>query len=979
MTTSTKKKIFFVVFCLASVLQGMYTTYFVSILTTIERIYQIQSKTAGAIMSATEVGQILGSLLIAYYGGRGNKPKWIAACMTLTAMAALISTTPHFLISSSSSLETITPNHHQTQQPRTLTISPQLQQQQQQQSSTNSNNMTSDLIDDIMSQSTTLSSIISTTSSSSSSSSLSSSSQQQFNKLINLPAQDHLCHMPDPADPTVLNSTFSPTMPVIMQQQHSGDIIRSNIMDSMATTSPLSRPNLNLLSLAIFFICLLAIGFGSTAITTLGIPFIDDIVSKEESPLYLGLSIGLKILGPALGFFLGSFCIRLNPNLFGSIAPLPQHEDSLGAWWLGPILISLPLLLLTLPMYYLSRYIAKDHRHKKATDFEGITYQAAEDHDIGGSRDFQAHVLTVCDLDVTSNQTCYSEVDSSSREVLQHLAGGHNRSSLAQFCRYNFGKNLALDHPIITKDSILRRSEKPSQTTIGCANVDQQSNTDDITRVDDGVDHHQVPSNWKTNCLIVNQFGRLESTNFISTNDDGDEIRSIQSSLSSSSLNKHVKSLPLPSPTPSSRSSSSASLPATMTTNSTSNNQNNNHKNQHSRKDLTNSLVRLTRNKLLLLRILSGILHILPIAAFFTFLPKYLIEQFRILPSSASTISGLGGILFVGIGAFLGGTIVRVLNVNSRLMTRWIATSALLYALGMLLIMNLGCTQNQTVYYGSLEFMATDCSVNCQCSSAIYNPVCANGTTYISPCLAGCKGYTIIEDRVIYDECGCSLAAATTTTTLTNTSLKYNSDISGAGGSPGHVNLNVATQGHCIAPCDNLIWYIIAFSSFTLIHASSEVGSMMFNLRCVKSYDRTLALGMITFSSSLFGTIPCSVIYGSLIDLTCVHWDALPATSVDKSNTFSPSASNGDGANHGACRAYDNNMFRYYLHGVTAFVMLIAFIVDCIVSSQAQGVDFYSSSSGGGGSGDTSCDKSELNEESQQSTGNVHKQSIETI
>lgn len=49
------------------------------------------------------------------------------------------------------------------------------------------------------------------------------------------------------------------------------------------------------------------------------------------------------------------------------------------------------------------------------------------------------------------------------------------------------------------------------------------------------------------------------------------------------------------------------------------------------------------------------------------------------------------------------------------------------------------------------------------------------------------------------------------------------------------------------------------------------------------------------------------------------------------------------GLNHGACRAYDNDSFRYYLHGLTALVMFFAFIVDCVISTQSSEVNFYES------------------------------------
>lgn len=43
--------------------------------------------------------------------------------------------------------------------------------------------------------------------------------------------------------------------------------------------------------LAIFTVCLLIIGIGQTAVSTLGIPYIDDNVASRESPIYIGESV----------------------------------------------------------------------------------------------------------------------------------------------------------------------------------------------------------------------------------------------------------------------------------------------------------------------------------------------------------------------------------------------------------------------------------------------------------------------------------------------------------------------------------------------------------------------------------------------------------------------------------------------------------------------------------------------------------------
>lgn len=88
--------------------------------------------------------------------------------------------------------------------------------------------------------------------------------------------------------------------------------------------------------LFIFAVSLLGIGIGQTAISTLGIPYIDDNVASKESAIYIAITIGVRILGPAAGFILGSFCTRIYVNLHETTLD-PLHTKWIGAWWLGKL------------------------------------------------------------------------------------------------------------------------------------------------------------------------------------------------------------------------------------------------------------------------------------------------------------------------------------------------------------------------------------------------------------------------------------------------------------------------------------------------------------------------------------------------------------------------------------------------------------------------------------------------------------------
>lgn len=246
------KQAFLVTFCLTWVLQGMFSTYFVSVITTIEKLFQLQSKVTGMILSATEVGQISCTLMFTYYGGHGHRPRWIACGMLLFAVCSFLCSLPHFLFEYPSVLA--------------------------------DKNMT-----------------------------------------LNW-TMDERCH-------TGTNFSMDAAM-------------RCEKLSSIE--QPSGTKNIVLL---IFLVSLLGVGMGQTPIYTLGISFIDDNVTSRESALYFAITIGVRIMGPALGFIMGSVCTRLYINLSSNPPVLPTDPQWRGAWWLGLVLDSGLLLLASLAMF----------------------------------------------------------------------------------------------------------------------------------------------------------------------------------------------------------------------------------------------------------------------------------------------------------------------------------------------------------------------------------------------------------------------------------------------------------------------------------------------------------------------------------------------------------------------------------------------------------------------------------------------------
>lgn len=85
------------VFLSGWVLQGMFLTYFVSVTTTIEKLFKVESKTTGVLLAATEIGQICTALFLTYLAGRGHRPRWIACMMMVLAVGVIGCVLPHVL------------------------------------------------------------------------------------------------------------------------------------------------------------------------------------------------------------------------------------------------------------------------------------------------------------------------------------------------------------------------------------------------------------------------------------------------------------------------------------------------------------------------------------------------------------------------------------------------------------------------------------------------------------------------------------------------------------------------------------------------------------------------------------------------------------------------------------------------------------------------------------------------------------------
>jgi len=98
--------------------------------------------------------------------------------------------------------------------------------------------------------------------------------------------------------------------------------------------------------------------------------------------------------------------------------------------------------------------------------------------------------------------------------------------------------------------------------------------------------------------------------------------------------------------------------------------------------DFPKTIKRQLSNDILMFRTASSVLHLLPVAGLYTFLPKYLESQFRLPAHDANLISGVCGILVMGIGIVISGVVILKFNPTARSVAGWIAFTAIVYACG---------------------------------------------------------------------------------------------------------------------------------------------------------------------------------------------------------------------------------------------------------------------------------------------------------
>uniref|UniRef100_A0A336M246 Solute carrier organic anion transporter family member n=1 Tax=Culicoides sonorensis TaxID=179676 RepID=A0A336M246_CULSO len=102
----------------------------------------------------------------------------------------------------------------------------------------------------------------------------------------------------------------------------------------------------SMVPLVLIFFSQFVLGIGNTLYYSLGASYLDDnIKNKTSTPIMLALTFSLRMLGPAVGFFVaaGSLKVYIDP----SKTPIISDKDPrwLGAWWLGWVVLGIAMTI----------------------------------------------------------------------------------------------------------------------------------------------------------------------------------------------------------------------------------------------------------------------------------------------------------------------------------------------------------------------------------------------------------------------------------------------------------------------------------------------------------------------------------------------------------------------------------------------------------------------------------------------------------
>lgn len=244
------------------------------------------------------------------------------------------------------------------------------------------------------------------------------------------------------------------------------------------------------------------------------------------------------------------------------------------------------------------------------------------------------------------------------------------------------------------------------------------------------------------------------------------------------------------------------------------------------------------------------------VAVIGAFLPKVIQTQFYQPPARAALLYGLVAVPSAFCGNMLGAYINKRLKLNltdSARMCFIVALLGLVSSSAIVLKCDTPSIAGVNAPYPNSSDphqLSAPCNQACNCSQVAYTPVCDGLLNYFSPCHAGCHRMNTTEKgSTSYSNCACAAKS---------------------GESAGQMK-----KGNCYIDCGlKFLLFMAAVVLTPLFTLMSNTPALVVTLRSVPPGQQSYALGLQMDLVRILGAIPGPIIFGALLDKTCILWSS---------------------------------------------------------------------------------------------------------
>lgn len=608
----------------------------------------------------------------------------------------------------------------------------------------------------------------------------------------------------------------------------------------------------------VFMVAQLLLGSGSSPLLTLGTTYIDDHVPQQSSSFYIGCMYSMVAFGPVLGFLLGAYMLSHHVDAMSGLPSLDTHDRGhdqwVGMWWGGFLICGVGMFLLGSLFFLFPKSMEREKQRVREQEKMRAVKKLERRHTLSRPALEDPHVL------FHGRRHGSGPADPS----LVHrtiAAKGHRRTASTNVETQHRGGRVGLPSVAFKPGHRRTLSSPTDQELLRRLKAVEQSA------------HHRLRDSWSKNLSSASQF----------TLNKGDSAVTSGYAPRGSFRRTHRRTKSTGSQI------SRGSRPDSIC------NVSNYGKNV---KDLPRSMWKLICNPIYMITCFGACMELMIVSGFIVFLPKYLETQFSLGKSEASMFAG--GIAIPGacLGVFTGGYLLKRMQLRPKGAVQFILLFQIICLAMYSVFFFVGCdnvkmagatapySKSGSQGHGLSEVNLTaSCNSGCQCDLGQVEPVCGiNGLTYFSACHAGCTA------RSNYTNCACIKAPE-------------NSSSSGVTMTP------VATFGSCSRQCSNVVPFMVLLFFMTFVVAITQMPLFMVVLRSVEEEERSFALGMQFVIFRLFAYIPSPIIFGNVIDSTCVLWKSMC------------------GANGGRCLLYDTEVFRFKYVGICAGLKILSALI----------------------------------------------------